>query len=181
MREKKWTLISKQKVFQNRWMNVDDWEMRTVTGHVGHYFIEYLEGVVVIFGLTDDRNVVAVREYYPAHQQYAISLPAGIVEHNDPDQTARDEFRQEAGCVAKNWTYLGDCYLAKYKTGKAYFYLAQDITKVGDPELEPSEDLEMLYIPLEKFIRMLRNCEIQDQAEIACSYLALDRLGLLKL
>lgn len=179
MGKKEWKMISKKQAFKNKWVDIEEWKMQVGPDHVGHYFIEHARDVVVVFPITKENHVIVLKEYYIAHEQYVYSLPAGVVDDNDHEKTAKAELLEEAGGESKEWTYLGSNFLAKYKTGQVHYYLAENVEIIGQPALEPSEDIEVLNIPVTEFLALLRKNEVQDQAEVACAYHALDHLTLL--
>ncbi|HYE60164.1 MAG TPA: NUDIX hydrolase, partial [Candidatus Kapabacteria bacterium] len=128
---------------------------------------------------THDQKILLIHQYYFIHERKAPTLVAGFVEDNDHRRTAENELREEAGCVAGDWTYLGSTYRGKYETGVAHFYLAKDVVQVGSQDLEPAEDIDVSFVSVSDFITLLKRGELQDVFPVACAYRALDHLHLL--
>lgn len=179
MTKKEWQLLSKKPLYKNDWIDIEQWKIQVGKEYVGEYSIELANDVVVIFPITADKQVVLLSQYYIAHLDYAYSLPAGIVDEGDHLATAHNELREETGYATDNMIYLGSSFLAKYKTGRVHYYCAKDVYKVGDQQLGPSEDIETMLVPMVEFRSLLSACKVQDLAQVACSYLALDHLDLL--
>lgn len=148
-------------------------------GNIRDYSIIVAKEVVIVFGITAEKDILLIHQYYIAHQKKVPSLVAGFVDHGHHRETAERELREETGCTAKEFVYLGASYRGKYSTGCFHYYLANGVALSGKQELEESEDIDVSFISLSKFLRLLRQSELQDTAQVACAYSALDHLNLL--
>lgn len=176
MEDKKWEILGKEDIFSNKYRNLQHWHMRTPGGHEGKYSIELEPDVVTVFAMTPDGQVLVIREYYLAHDKYVLSLVAGMSEPGQESQIAMEELREEAGYEAKEWIYLGSSLRAKYNTGEVHYYIAKDIYKIGEQMLGPAEDIEVMFMSMEEFKRLLDGGGLHDVIQVACAYRALDYL-----
>jgi len=174
---KDWKILSKKGIFSDDWKSVEEWQVQTHNGDSLSFSMVIEKDVVIVFGITPDDKILLLRQHYISAQKKVPTLVAGIVMNNDHKLVAGNELHEEAGCRAKEMVHLGSSFRGKYVTGSVHYYLAKDIESCLSQELEPAEDIEIEFISLEKFKGLLRNCEIEDQAQLACSYLALDYLG----
>lgn len=172
-----WKLISKKEVFSHPFRTVEEWKFLLPSGYEHTFAISPGKDVVVVFGITDDDQVLLIHEYYMAHMKKVPALVAGMVDDGYHRETAIRELAEEAGCAARDVTYLGSSYKGKYATGDVHFYLAQGVTFVGSQSLEAAEDIDTTLISVNDFIALLRGGELQSIFEVACAYRALDHLG----
>ena len=80
----------------------------------GKGFREYIKhiGAVAVLPITDDGNVICVRQYRYAVGQVTLEIPAGKLDSVDenPDDAVRRELREETGAISGKLTYLGLYY-----------------------------------------------------------------------
>lgn len=131
-------------------------------------------GSVVILPLTDDGDVVLVRQWRQAAGQVLLEAPSGTREPGEePMVTAHRELREEAGFSAGTMTSLGGSWVAPgYSTEFTHAYLARNLTHDPLPQ-DNSEDILISNVPLADVPDLIRNGELQDQMTIAIYYLAL--------
>lgn len=174
-----WKLLEKKKIFDNAFRPIEEWHMRLPGGGEHRFAVERSHDIVVIFGMTKDQRVLVIREYYIGVERHVTALVAGLVEGGDHRETAEQELRQESGCTAGEFVYLGSSLKGKYVTGSVHFYLALGVAEDGSQALEPAEDIQVLFVSVEELKRMLRESELQGAYEVACAYRALDYLKFL--
>ncbi len=176
---KQWKFLNKKIVYAHPYRSVEEWTFTIPDGSEHTYSVQVAADVVIVFGITKGKQVLLLHQYYVAQGVKVPTLVAGFVDTVDPEDTAKHELREEAGCEAKEFIYLGSSYKGKYATGVFHFYLARDIELVGPQELEPSEDIDASLISLDQCRELLRTSALQDVAQVACAYRALDYLGYL--
>lgn len=176
-----WKLLAKEELYNGpHGAHIENWKMRTHRGETSDFTISRGKDFIILFALTDKREVVVLHQYFPANQKRLVSLVAGIIDvGHDHRATAERELLEEAGCTAKEFIYLGALSRGKYNSGIMHSYLATGTKTVQAQKLEPSEDIEIELVPVERFRKMLANGEVGCVFEAACAYQALDHLGLL--
>lgn len=173
----KWKLLGKENVYKDHWKSLEKWSMLNAHGRKSDFTIVIGRDVVVVFAITADEKVLVTHEYFMAQQKKMLGIVAGIVEQENIKQVAIDELRQEAGCEAEEMVYLGSNNHGKYTTGDIHYFLAKDVKQVGPQELEENEDIEIEFVSLSEFKKMLRKGELESVLEVACAYKALDYLN----
>ena len=85
--------------------------------------VEHPGGVSVAV-LTDEDEVLMVRQFRYAQQEVLLELPAGKLERGeDPFNAMRREQREETGTVSEHYVSLGVCYpTPAYDTEKIYLW-----------------------------------------------------------
>ncbi len=132
-------------------------------------------GGVTIAALTDNNELMFVRQFRYPYMNILLELPAGKLERGeDPLESGKRELLEEVGCSAEIYTFLGEFYpTCGYTDEIIYIYLAQGL-KFSKQSLDEDEFLNVEKIPLEKAVEMVMNNEIPDgktQAGILKTYM----------
>ncbi len=178
----KWTVVSSQLVLDNQWMKVRCDSCLLPSGEPLDDFYYVWEGkdFAMIFGLTEEDQVILVKQYKHGAQEIVVELPAGVVEDSDsdPQVSAARELREETGYEAKDYTHLASAFVASAKaTVVAHLFLATGLVRTASPEPDRQESIEILRVSMPEVIRMINTGEIRDINSIATTFLALQKLG----
>jgi len=142
---------------------------RTGTKH-DFYIIESRDWINII-PLTDDDQVVMIRQYRHGSREVTLEIPGGLVDSGDtPKKAAVRELLEETGYQAKKWTKIGvvNPNPALFNN-RCYTFLAQDIKKVADSTPDQTEDIETVLIPLKKIPGLISRGEI-DHAMVITAF-----------
>ena len=121
-------------------------------------------GGVCIAALTDERELLFVRQFRYPYGKVLLELPAGKLDKNgeSPLEAGKRELREETGAVAAEYRSLGELYpTLGYCDEIIHLYFAQNLT-FGDTDPDEDEFLECERIPLDKAVQMVLNNEIAD-------------------
>ncbi len=123
-------------------------------------------GAVVIVPLTDDgqvRLVRLVRQYRSAAGEFLLELPAGTLEPGEsPDAAAPRELAEETGDRATHWERLAGFYTVPGICDEyLHLFLATGLTP-GEPNREVDEFMDVVTMPLEEALAMVRTGAIHD-------------------
>lgn len=129
------------------------------------------KGAAAVIPLTDDGDVLMVKQFRYAHGRIFLEIPAGKLdsENEPPLECAIRELREETGVLAKKITSLGalDTTPALINE-KIHLYLAEDLD-FGECELDEDEFLSVERIPLSTLVEMVldgRICDAKTQVAI---------------
>ena len=117
--------------------------------------------------------MLLVRQYRHATGGDLLELPAGTLEENEnPEVCAAREIREETGMAAREFTKLGEFYLAPgYSTELMVVFLARGLSH--DPlEADADEFLSVESVPIVEAIQMAERGEIPDAKSLAALFLA---------
>lgn len=105
-----------------------------------------------------------------------LEIPAGkLDETEDPEHCALRELEEETGYIG-NIRELGYIYTTPgFSDEKIYLYLADHLVYTQQ-RLDEGEYLEVLKIPVEEVLEMIRNGRISDAKTIAAIAMAADYL-----
>lgn len=126
---------------------------------------EYLRhpGAACVVPLTDDGNVIMVRQYRYPLDRVMLEIPAGKLDYGEDHRAcAERELKEETGATAKQLFYLGGLAVTPaYSDEIIHMYLARDLI-FGEQSPDEDEFLEVVKIPLAKAVNMVINGEIID-------------------
>jgi ADP-ribose pyrophosphatase len=133
-------------------------------------------GAAAAVPLTDDGNVLLIRQYRHAAGGYIYEIPAGKIDPGeDPLACAAREVEEEIGRRASSLTPMLSFYTTPGFTDEViHLFLATGLTP-GTQSLERDEVLEVVEMPLEQAIRHIADGTIRDAKTIIglqASYLA---------
>lgn len=124
--------------------------------------IEHNGGVAVL-AITDNDEILLVRQYRYGAQKELFELPAGKLEKNeDPRECGIRELKEETGFAANSFEYLNEMFVSPaYCTEKIYIFKATGLVE-GQQQLEEDELLDVIKMPFDKAVEMCINGEIDD-------------------
>ena len=120
-------------------------------------------GGVAIVGITDDNEVLLVRQFRAPYKETIFEIPAGKLEKDeDPYEAAKREFSEECGCTASEFRYIGELYPTPGYCGEIIrIYLAKGL-QYGEQHLDEDERLDVYKVPLDEAFRRVMNGEFKD-------------------
>ncbi len=131
-----------------------------------HSFREYAvhKGAVCVLPLTDEGEVVLVKQYRYACGRVFLEIPAGKLEsvNEDPHEAALRELREETGAQCRTLTPLGTLISSPaILTEKIRMYLAEGLT-FGETDPDEDEFLEIVKMPLCELVKKVLDGEVED-------------------
>ena len=122
------------------------------------------KGAVAVVPLTDEEEVICVRQYRYAHRKVLLEIPAGKLDHLTEDflEATRRELREETGATCDRLEFLGDLISTPALIDEViHMYLARGL-KFGETDPDEDEFLDVVRIPLTRLVEMVMNGEIKD-------------------
>ncbi len=133
-------------------------------------------GGVCIVPVTDEKEVLMVKQFRYPFQEVLTELPAGKLEFGEDHREAGlRELREETGMVCESFEYLGVCYPSvAYLTEKIHMYLATGLSYVSQ-SLDEDEFLDVVKIKLDDAVKMVMDGKLPD-AKTQCAILKAAKL-----
>jgi 8-oxo-dGTP pyrophosphatase MutT (NUDIX family) len=115
------------------------------------------KGIVAIVPLTDNKEVLLIRQFRPPVNGYVIEFPAGLNEKEGTlEEAARRELLEETGYYAKDMIYLTEGPLSSGASGEVLTaFLAKGLEFRGLGGHDETEDIEVLKIPINELFNKL--------------------------
>ena len=126
-------------------------------------YVKHL-GAVCVVPLTDEGEVICVKQYRYAHKRIVLEMPAGKLDSADEDrrEAALRELREETGALCETLTFIGDIIPSPaVLTERISMYLAEGLT-FTDTDFDEDEFLEIVKIPLDTLVKMIMDGEVAD-------------------
>lgn len=125
-------------------------------------------GGVAIVGLTDENEILLVRQFRYPYKETIYEIPAGKLEPGeDPKKAGIREFMEECGAAAEVFEPLGEIYPSPGYCGEIIrIYYATGIT-FGEQHLDEDEFLDVVKMPIRECISRIMKNEIKDAKTIA--------------
>ena len=124
--------------------------------------VEHNGGVCVV-PLTDKNEVLMVRQFRYPYMEIIKEIPAGKRDGNEEPLTCGiRELKEETGCTADNFIFLGELYPTPGYCGEIiYMFLAKGLS-YGETDPDDDEFLEIEKIPIDDLINEIMNGNIKD-------------------
>jgi 8-oxo-dGTP pyrophosphatase MutT (NUDIX family) len=174
-----WTRHSRRLAYENPWLTVWHDEVSRPDGSPGIYgvvhFVNLAAGVVV---LDNQDRILLVGQHRYTLDEWSWELPEGGVEPGEvPLDGMRRELIEETGVEAAEWLELARVHLSNSISDEAgVIYLATGLTH-GEPQPDPTEQLESRWVGFEEALAMALDGRITD----ALSIVGIQRVALARL
>ena len=120
-------------------------------------------GGVCVLAITDNNNVVMVKQFRYAQKTVLLEIPAGKLEYGeDPRTCGIRELKEETGYEADSFEFFTKMIPTGAYVGEViHIFIAQGLRKTGQ-KLDEDEFLEVLEIPFVEAVKMALDGEIPD-------------------
>ncbi|MEM8901691.1 MAG: NUDIX hydrolase [Bacteroidota bacterium] len=145
-------------------------------GREADYDIVKNHSFVTIVALTEEEDLLLVKQFRAGPEMVMLNLPAGYIDQGEsPEEAAVRELREETGHTSEAVTFLKKV-CRPYTTVEEFIFLAQNCRLTHSPEPDEDEFLEIIKFNISQFRTYLRNSDNFDFDGIAAFYLALEKL-----
>lgn len=182
---KPWTVERRDLVMSDRWIHVESQTVRTGRGTVldPYYVLTYPDWAVCL-ALTEQDELVMVRQYRHGTASIALELPGGCVDPEDrsPEEAAARELLEETGYGGGHLTYIGALGAnSALQTNRIQIAMMTGARRIAEPDLEPGEELHVELVPLAQALHMAVAGGMEQSMHVAALFTALAATGRLVL
>ena len=156
--------LNQKYVFNGRIMNVRVDDVILPNGKLADREVIEHNGGACIVPLTDDGEVLMVKQYRYPHERLFLEIPAGKLEKGeDHRECGLRELREETGFTCSEYTYIGKIYpVPAYDTEIIHVYMARGLRRQGEQSLDEDEFLDVVKIPLSEAVEMIMSGKLHD-------------------
>ena len=120
-------------------------------------------GGVCVSALTEDEELLFVRQFRYPYKEILLELPAGKLEKGqNPLENGKRELLEETGAIGREYMTLGKLYPSPGYCGEIIHLYFCKIDRFERQQLDDGEFLAVEKIPLKKAVEMVLNNELPD-------------------
>jgi ADP-ribose pyrophosphatase len=176
----KWKILKSKFVFDNQWFKIRQDTVELPNGKtIDDFFVLVRPDIVLTLAITDNQEIVFVRQYRHATGEILLELPAGSFNPKleSAETAARRELIEETGYVPQEMISLGTLYDNPIKdTNTIHLFLAKDVQPSGFQQLDATEEIEVVLVPVFQVMEKIAQGEIRVSGTLAAIYLGLSQL-----
>jgi len=169
--KKDWNYLYSKTVFRNRLVNVRQDRYHFLPNDIIKDFTVFeLGDWVNVIPLTDDGNVVTIRQYRHGIRRDTLEIPGGLISEGDssPMEAAVREMTEETGYVSDDVVHIGTVEPnPALQTNRCYSFLALSCTQSSGQSLDPTESIRVDLVKKEEIYWMIREQKITHGLVVA--------------
>jgi 8-oxo-dGTP pyrophosphatase MutT (NUDIX family) len=164
-----WLRLNSRVAYDNPWIRVYHEEVKTPNGTDGIYGLVHFKSTAVgVVPIDHEGNTWLVRQSRYTLNEFTWEIPEGGAKTDEPTlECAKRELEEEVGLQAREWSELMRLHLSNSVTDEAaVIYVARDLSFCKQ-NLDPTEDIQILKLPLREAVAMVLSGEITDAISVA--------------
>jgi 8-oxo-dGTP pyrophosphatase MutT (NUDIX family) len=177
----KWKILNSKMVINHQWCKVRQDEVELPSGQIiDDFFVNLRPDIAVILPITQQKEIVFVRQYRHAVGEILLELPAGAFhpEEEDSAVAAARELEEETGYSAEQLIKLTTLYDNPPKdTNTIHLFLAENVHQSSKQMLDITEDIEVVLIPVSEVMETIAQRKVCVSGTIAAIFLGLNFLS----
>jgi 8-oxo-dGTP pyrophosphatase MutT (NUDIX family) len=166
----KWNIVQDKKVWETPIFSLQQIELLPdkKENTVHFYRLEAPEWINVI-ALTPENEVLLVEQYRVGVDETTLEIPGGMVDPGEgPLKAAQRELLEETGYRSDHWVEMGKTSAnPAIQTNYTHLYLAKECKKIQEPENDGNEDILVHSLPMNKFLKLVKNGTIHHAIVLA--------------
>ncbi|SFE38278.1 ADP-ribose pyrophosphatase [Peptostreptococcaceae bacterium pGA-8] len=154
--------IESKRIYEGRILNLRVDTVKTIDGESTREIIEH-NGGAVIAAITDDYEMLMVKQFRKPLERVVLEAPAGKLDKGEkPETTALRELKEETGYTAENIKFITKIYPSVgYCQEALYLYVCTNL-KPGEPSFDEGEAIELCKYPIDELAEMVLAGKIED-------------------
>ena len=175
---RKWKTLKSKMVLDHYWCKVRQDEIELPNGQIiDDYFVTIKPEVAMVLPITSSKEIIFVQQYRHAVGEFFLELPAGNFDptKENAEVAAIRELREETGYIPQEFRKIATLYDKPSKdTNQIHLFLAENVSKVGEQQLDITEEIEVVLIPIESVLEKIIQREISVTGTVAALFLGLN-------
>lgn len=156
--------LSREEIFTGQIVHLIKDTVELPNGNTSTREVILHNGAVCVVPITDEGEIIMERQFRYPFNEVIWEIPAGKLDsaEEDPTTAARRELLEETGYTASEMKYIGAYYPSPAILGeKIHMYVATGLT-LGERDLDEDEFLDVVKVPFDEVVEMIKRNEIPD-------------------
>ena len=160
--------IERNYVYEGKIIKVRVDKVKLHGGRISKREVVEHNGGVGIVALTDNNELIMVKQFRKPFESEILEIPAGKLEEKEsPLDCGTRELEEETGFKPKEMKFLGEIYPSPgFSKEVLYLYFTKNMEK-GKVHLDEGEFIDVEYIKFDEAKDMIYNGKIKDAKTIA--------------
>lgn len=176
-----WKILSSEYLFRETWFTIRKDTCEAPDGNIiSPYYVYEFPTWVSALALTEDNQVVMVKQYRHGIRETIIEIPGGCVDDTDKNYEAAiaRELLEETGYAFKEYEYLGKISPNPSTNNNwMHMYLASGGVKIQEQQLDHNEDILVELISLDELEALVNENKIIQALHLATITYGLRKLA----
>ncbi|NLY02798.1 MAG: NUDIX hydrolase [Rhodopirellula sp.] len=172
MPDRSWTLLDSRQIAQYPILRLREDRYRfEPSGAESRFIVCDTADWALIIATTLEGELILIRQYRHGVRQVVLEVPGGVLDAGEsPEEAAGRELREETGYEAGRIRYVGKMLPnPAINSARLHVVRAEDCRRVGPPQFDSFEQIEVVLRPLDAVPRMISSGEI-DHALVIASF-----------
>ncbi len=176
----KWQKLSSRYLVQEKWatLRVDTCKLQNGTTKDDYYVLEYPDWVNAI-ALTEDKQLILVRQYRFAADIISLEIPGGVMDAGeDPETAIKRELIEETGYTFRTCERIVSLYPnPATSTNQTHTFLLTGGKKTHEQHLDEHEILNVELYAVEEVKVLMEENKIAQALHVAALHYGLNKLN----
>jgi len=155
--------IRRESIYKGHLISLREDTVKTPSGKESRREIVEHPGAVAVIAITEDNELVLIRQFRKPTEEVLIEIPAGVPHKNEKrEESARRELEEETGFHAKNIKKVWQGYTTPgYSDELIEFFIATDMIKTQQ-NTDEDESIEVMLVDIEAAVDLVMAGKIKD-------------------
>lgn len=156
--------IEKSIEFKGKIITMEKHTIAFENGKTAYREIARHSGGVGILAIDKNDCILMVKQYRKPYEEFLLEIPAGKLEKGEiPEECAERELMEETGCSADCLEKLSEIYPSPgFLDERLFVFRAINLVETGVQKLDEDEHLDVLHVPFDEALDMVRQMKIKD-------------------
>ena len=176
----KWKILSSKYLSKHPYFTARVDKCETADGKIiDEYFVVELPTTVCAVSITEEQEVLMVRQYRHPVEETLLEIPGGFIDENEtPEEAMKRELKEETGYEFSSVTNVGRIAANPGVLNNfTYLFLATGGKKTSEQKLDKNEELQVEKITIPELKNLFLQNQIVQSLHNNCIYYALKQMG----